>query len=215
MAPGHWPSGGYLPGNSPPGDRKSACSGYLSLMASICSGGALLIRTTGMVGGQALEQLVQQGLRIFRPPQDQDMLRGFNGFQTFLLAKLAFNEDRGHGGGHQGQADNADHHEDDAHQPAQAKVTGTTSPYPTVVRVTRPHQGPPAEALHQVAPSPGSARAKPMAPSKMRLTTARIRPKTLSRCRVLINEVTFSLTTAPEAGRSAAAPQSSQMRIIH
>ena len=44
-------------------------------------------------GRQAFEQLVQQGLGIFRPPQDQDMLRRFNGFQTFLLAKLAFNED--------------------------------------------------------------------------------------------------------------------------
>ena len=72
-------------------------------------------------GGQAFEQLVQQGLRIFRPPQDQDMLRRFNGFQTFLLAKLAFNEDRGHGGGHERQAENAYHHEGDAHHPAQAR----------------------------------------------------------------------------------------------
>ena len=46
------------------------------------------------------------------------MLRGFNGFQTSLLAKLAFNEDGGHGGGHERQAEKAYDHKGDAHQPA-------------------------------------------------------------------------------------------------
>ena len=99
-----------------------------------------------MVSGQAFEQLVQQGLGIFRPPQDQDMLRGFNGFQTFLLAKLAFNEDRGHGGGDQRQAEKAYDHKGDAHQPAQ-EGDGDHIPIP--------HRGQGDHAPPQGAPETG------------------------------------------------------------
>jgi hypothetical protein len=166
-------------------------------MASICSGVALLIRTTATVEGRRLSNWSSKASASSGHPRIRICWVDLTASKPFSWrnlrsmkteATVAVTRDR-------------------LRKPMTIratptsrpmKVTGTTSPYPTVVRVTRPHHKDRPNRVHH-DPSAGSTRLNPMDARSRIVVRARTRPKTLSRCSVRIKEATDFLITTPQA----------------
>ena len=85
-----------------PRDKQRLPAGVLGPDAFHLLGGHLVDQDHLGGGGNTVEKLIQEGVAIVVPPQDEDVVGFLDDFQASLPTEFSFNEDGGHGGGDQG-----------------------------------------------------------------------------------------------------------------